>query len=292
MRRICTAICIFGLFTACFQSTGKFAYTGNIKPGSWLRETLPYSYNGEEDTVRLQIYFPRGYVKGKVCRTLIVLHGYMGNQRDWETNTAIESMADQYGIVLVCPYMKNTIYETQYFPETEKKWGPMPGGLFVSEKLIPYLRNTFALAVDAGYTAIMGNSTGARGAFLVACHNPQMFGAVAGFSGDYDPVSMPRNRLLTWAYGPFKDFEERWKHTDNVMELAVNLKGIPLYITHGGKDYIVPREQSLLLAIKMRQLQKKFGIIRSYSRSTNTVSMTGPTGAGHCLRLWSFLIRI
>ncbi len=257
MRRICALILISAMAVICRPAMAKFAYTGTVKPGSWLAEQIVHSYNGQEDTVKVQIYFPKGYVNGKSWRTLIVLHEYRGSQRSWETNTDIAAQAERHSMVIVCPYMKNSVYESQYFPETETKWAPMPGGLFIPTVLVPWLRNSFNLAVDARHTAIMGNSTGARGALLAAARNPEMYGAVAGLSGDYDPLSMPRSRILASIYGPYRNFKDRWKQVDNVKEMAAGLQSVPVYLMHGNKDFVVPKEQSLILAMEMRKLAKQ-----------------------------------
>ncbi|PKL38544.1 MAG: hypothetical protein CVV44_11730 [Spirochaetae bacterium HGW-Spirochaetae-1] len=249
-----------GLLLECSGTTGKFTYTGDIHSGKWMRDLkVPYTYGGKDYTGSLQIYFPRAYKKGERLRTLIVLHGYKGAMRDWETNTAIEKLADEYNFILVCPNMGATLYESAFYPETKVKWGAMPGGEYVSEVLVNFLRNTFALATNKKLTGIMGNSTGARGALLMASKHPDIFGAAAGFSGDYDPLSMTRDRLTASVYGDYKEFKDRWENDDNIMKLAVNLEDIPVFLAHGAKDYIVPKEQSMLLAMKLKQLQKQKG---------------------------------
>jgi len=64
-------------------------------------------------------------------------------------------------------------------------------------------------------------------------------------------------------YGPYKNFEERWQNTDNLMEMAVNLKGIPVFLAHGSKDFVVEKEQAILMTLRLNQLEKKGG---SYPR--------------------------
>jgi len=272
MKKIPAFLCFLYLLAACETASQgtvsakipfSSSYSGSVTPGSWIYDTITYVYNGESASVGLQLYFPKTYKTSGRARTLIVLHGYKGRQGDWNNNTRISALADQYSFVLVCPSMGITIYESAYFPETVNKWGPLPGGLFVSNVLVPYLRKNFSLATSAEFTGIFGNSTGGRGALLAAARNPGFFGAAGGVSGDYDPMSMPRDRLLVSVYGPYKDFEERWQNTDNLMEMAVNLKGIPVFLAHGDKDSVVEKEQTMLMGLKLNQLEKKGG---SYPR--------------------------
>ena len=263
MRRIVQfvfSIMLLILWVGCVTS-GSYTYKVTPKAGSWLK-SIVVPVPGKDFKGRLQIYFPKGYVKGSAARTLIVLHGHNGSLRDWETNTIIEQMADQYHIVLVCPAMGKSMYASQYFPETKNKWSPLPGGVYMNTVLIPFIRGTFNLAVDSSKTGIMGLSTGGRGALLTAARMPESFAAAAGVSGDYDPLSMTRNYLLRGIYGKYKDFKTRWEQVDNLMQLSINLKNVAVFLSHGAKDYTVPREQSMLLAMRLKQLQKKKGGFR------------------------------
>jgi len=268
MKRIPALMCSLCLLAACETAPQKTVsssipfssdYSGGVTPGSWIYDRITYTYNGESASVSLQLYFPKTYGASGTARTLIVLHGYRGKQSDWNNNTRIGAWADQYSFVLVCPSMGTTLYESAYFPETINKWGPMPGGLFMSDVLVPYLRKKFSVATKAKFTGIFGNSTGGRGALLAAARNPEFFGAAGGVSGDYDPVSMQQDRLLTSVYGPYRNFGERWQNTDNLMEMAVNLNGIPVFLAHGSKDSVVEKEQAVLLGLKLNQLEKKGG---------------------------------
>lgn len=235
------------------------AYDKAISSGSWIEDNIHYTFKGTSANVPVQIYFPKEYVKGKKTRAVIVLHGYRGGKRDWQANTSIVSYANKYGMVLVCPAMANTIYETAYYPQTTNKWGPLPGGRFIVQTLVPWLNKRYSIAKDKSLTGIMGNSTGGRGAVLAAETAPDMFCAAAGLSGDYDPEGMPRNRLLAAVYGEYKNFADRWATADNPMKQAEALNGIPVYIGHGNKDGVVPLEQSLIFAMKLRQLNKEQG---------------------------------
>ena len=46
---------------------------------------------------------------------------------------------------------------------------------------------------------------------------------------------------------------------DNIIKLAPNLKDIPVFLAHGAKDYIVPHLQTVLLVVRLNQLNKKHG---------------------------------
>jgi len=243
-----------------FLYSGSFTYPGSVIPGSWSRDIkIPYEVDKIAYQATAQIYFPKGYEKGEDTRTLIVLHGYNQNLRVWELNSDIERYADLHGLVLVCPDMGKTLYETEYYPETTVKWAPMPGGKFVAETLIDYLRGTFNIANGRSTTGILGLSTGGRGAIMLAAKYPDKFAAAAGLSGDYDPTVIPNDRLLATVYGNYEKNQERWERVASVINAAEGLKNTPIFLSHGGKDFVVSKEQSIILAIRLKQLQKEQG---------------------------------
>ncbi len=265
MKKVCLFLTLLCLAAGCETSGGirssdaelrVSAFEGTIKPGTWVTDKISYKWNGKEGAAAVQVFFPRGYVKGKDTRTLVVLHGYRQSMKDWQTNTSIASLANQYGMAVVCPSTGTTVYESEYFPETVSEWAPVPGGIFIPSVLMPWLEKRYSLGTEKALTGIMGNSTGGRGAILAAERNPELFCAAAGASGDYDPESIPQNRILAAVYGPCSDFPDRWKNTDNPMKMADRLSSVPVYICHGTKDTVVPLQQSLVFAIKMKQLKK------------------------------------
>ena len=235
-------------------------YKGEIVPGRWIRNLqVEYKVDGKMHHGKIQIYFPSRYKKGEKARTLIALHGYKQRMSDWENRTPVKKFADKYNFVLVCPDMGTTLYESKYYKETTNRWAPVPGGVFISKILIKYLKKNFNLARRRDKTGIFGLSTGARGALLLAAKHNSIFSAAAGMSGDYDPVSMPHDRLLTSIYGSYQQNKKRWKDDDNILKLAGNLKRISVFLSHGGQDRVVPKKQTFILAIKLIQLKKKRG---------------------------------
>ncbi|MDY6934855.1 MAG: alpha/beta hydrolase-fold protein [Spirochaetota bacterium] len=250
--------CIMLLIALQACASQQFQYKAKIISGNWLQDLkIEYVYFGEKKDVPIQIYFPKSYSKGKEYRVLICLHGYNKNMHDWETNTDIENYADTYNFILVCPDMKTTLYELRYYPETTNRWNGIPGGAWIAEKLIPFLRDQFLIALDKNKTGILGYSRGGRGSILIACNYPEIFGAAAGLSGSYDNLSMTNDELLTSLYGAYDEYSERWKKDDNILDMAVNLKETSIFIAHGTKDWRTNYEQSRLFAIRLKQLQKK-----------------------------------
>lgn len=258
MKKI-TAILMITLF---FISAGARAeeadYMSQVQPGKWLKNIqVPIINGAETSTAKIQIFFPKDYVKGKYYRTVIALHQYGERENDWEANTSIASLANRYGIVVVCPQMNKSLYETAFYPETDYKWNIIPGGKYIGESLIKFLNEKFSLATKKEGTGIMGVTAGARGAILVAENYSEKFGAAAGISGYYDQSTMQTSRMIESVYGSYRKNQQRWESEDNALKLAERLRGVHVYIYHGERNDAFNPIQSKLMAIRLKQLQKK-----------------------------------
>jgi len=253
-------IIFFILFLSASLSAtaGDIDYSSRIQPGKWLKNVIVKTeYSGETSSAKIQIYFPKSYTKGKKLRTIIALHQYANNEKDWETGASIESSANKYNMVIVCPDMDKSVYETLYYPETTYKWNVIPGGKFIGETLIKFLNDNFSLALKKESTGIAGVIAGAHGAILIACQYPEKFNAAAGISGYYDPTIMQNSRMIEAVYGSYNKFQTRWENDDNPLKLAERLKGVYIYLYHGLKQDAYNPGQSRIMAIKLKQLQKK-----------------------------------
>jgi S-formylglutathione hydrolase FrmB len=237
--------------------TEDIGYTNKIQSGKWLRNiVVKTEFMGETSTVNIQIYFPKDYVKGEKFRTIIALHQYSVTERDWESS-GVESFANKYNMVIVCPAMKRSVYEDSFYPETTYKWNVIPGSKFLGETLIKFLGSNFSLALKRESTGIMGVEAGAYGALLTSCYYPNRFKAAAGISGYYDPTAMQNSKMLELVYGDYKNFQVRWENDASPLKLAERLKGVHVFLYHGLKYDVYQPEQSRVMAIKIKQLQKK-----------------------------------
>ena len=273
------------LTLSCATTVSGSSIHPDIQPGTWLRNVkVDYEVDKVAYYGIVQIYFPKNYTADPAFRTLIVLHGYRQKPGDWETGTPIAEYADRYGLVLVCPAMTTTLYESKYYPETVNKWAPIPGGEYVSKVLMGFLQKNFNLARERERTGIFGISTGARGALLLAAQYQKIFGAAAGLSGDYDSVSIKNDRLLISVYGPYDGNQDRWENEVNVLKLAENLKKTPVFLGHGTRDTIVPPPQTKMLAERLKELAVEKG---GYELM---VDQEKSSGSGHDWTYWGSLI--
>ncbi len=232
--------------------------SGGVQTGQWNDGIeLEYESHGKRASAALRIYFPKTSPGAGYRRVLIALHEYGRTNREWSDYTDIEQFADEFGFVIVCPNMGQTAYETKFYPETVRPWDGVPGGTWVGEILVPFLKKKYRLARDREATGILGISSGARGALLIACRYPGIFGAAAGISGFYDTSVLTDNRIISAVYGRRTLFKDRWENDDNIIELASRLRNTRVFLAHAARDREIPVEQSQLLGMRLRQLEKK-----------------------------------
>lgn len=233
-------------------------YMSQVQPGKWLKNIqVPIVTETETSTAKIQIFFPKDYVKGKYHRTVIALHTYGERENEWETNSSIASLANKYNLVVVCPAMNKSLCETTFYPDVEYRWNIIPGGKYIGETLIRFLNDKFSLATKKSGTGIMGVTAGARGALLVSAAYSDRFAAAAGISGFYDQSTMQTSRMIESVYGSYRKNPQRWENEDNILKNAEKLKGVSVFIYHGERNDAFNPIQSKLMAIRLKQLEKK-----------------------------------
>lgn len=201
--------------------------------------------------------------------TIVALPGWNFPNTGWCDSTSLCEEALKRGYVLILPQMGKSIYCDTTFPETRKDWLKYPTRDWVTSTMIPQLQKMGLLAPeDPNY--ILGLSTGARGAVLIALDEPDIFKGCAALSGDYDQTQFPTDNLYRGYYGSLKQFPDRWKNNDNAITTLEELE-VPLYIGHGRNDNIVPIKHSEILVEAMERKSKAY-IFHADSTATHNYS--------------------
>ncbi len=198
---------------------------------------------------RVLIEFTDKPVRG----TILLLQGWNFPPDDWCRHSQICIKALEKGYNLVMPDMGKSIYHSQVFKETRADWQKYPTRKWLVDSLIPQLRMKAGVFDEQKRNFVIGLSTGARGAVLVAMDCPRLFSGVAALSGDYDQTAMPNDNLCKGYYGNYNRFKKRWKTVDNPCYRILDLK-TPIYLGHGKRDKVVPCAQTILFynALKKR----------------------------------------
>ncbi|MFZ5442439.1 MAG: alpha/beta hydrolase [Myxococcota bacterium] len=213
--------------------------------GAWAAIELEGKLDGRVGKAPLHVYVPAG--TAKQFPLVIALPGWNHTPELWRSKSDLGALADRYGFVLAVPQLGKSIYETRFYPESKSSWTVAPGARWVGEVVLPWLRAHYPVASERAHTAIIGYSTGGRGALLVAEAYPE-FAFVGSLSGTFDLLRLdPKDgeyRIHAALYGERDAFPERWK-LDNCVEPArlEQLGDTRVYAAHGADDRVVKPDQ-------------------------------------------------
>lgn len=243
----------------------------NAKNPGWNDEPLMV------DDVPYDLYIPPNYGNDPNRRLpcVLVLPGWDYPRTSWVENTELEKFANERGYALILPEMLQTLYASDYYPETELKWNQVPGGKFIKERFIKEIQTKHNLLRSGQHNTMLGLSTGGRGVALIALENPQIFVAGASLSGDFSQENTPEDRLMTAVYGPIAYHRDRWTGRDNPQSRVDEWK-MPIYLAHGTADYIVPESQSRLF----------YEALKQYHGNSILIEYNAVEGAGHDYQFW------
>jgi S-formylglutathione hydrolase FrmB len=108
-------------------------------------------------------------------KLLYLLHGLSDDASAWQRYSSIETVANAYGLVVVMPSVGRSFYIDQ--PNGQKYF------TYITQELPQYLKDVFGLAPRREDTLLAGLSMGGYGAIKAALLRPEMYAAVAAFSG-------------------------------------------------------------------------------------------------------------
>ncbi len=182
----------------------------------------------------------------KYAGDLLVLPPWNVSRTEWCQKTTLCSQAAERGFRVIMPDMGKSIYSQAVYPETREDWKVFRTMGWVKETLIPELRERHCLLKPDGQNFVLGASSGARGAILLAEELPTLFVAVAGLSGDYNPAELKGDNVYRGFLGDFEDFPQRWEIAENVVEGSDNIRAA-VYLGHGKADDMVSSQQTLHL---------------------------------------------
>jgi S-formylglutathione hydrolase FrmB len=135
-------------------------------------------------------------------KVLYLLHGLSDDGSAWQRYSAIETLANDYGLVVVMPSAGRSFYTDQ--PNGQRYF------TYIVEELPQYLADVFDLVPRREDTFLAGLSMGGYGAFKAGLLHPEMYSAVASFSGvlslaGFSPefVSDARAKEFAYIFGDF-----------------------------------------------------------------------------------------
>lgn len=172
-------------------------------------DTISIYSNAMHRNIKAIVIKPSDYAQGKEYPTVYLLHGAYGNYENWYKKVpAIESYADKYKMLIVCPdgavnswYFDSPIDSTYKF-ETH-----------ISKEVSEYIDAHYKTKKDRKYRAIAGLSMGGHGAMFIAYRHSETFGACGSMSGALNVSIINKGYDLDKRIGeyiPSNDYYKNW----------------------------------------------------------------------------------
>ena len=158
--------------------------------------------------VRVRILLPTDYAAHPDVRypVLYLFHGTSGGPDDWINNGDVEATTAGKPLIVVLPDAGFDNDGGGWFTNwvnTTTALGPSQWETFHVDQLIPWVDGNLRTVATRGGRAIAGLSQGGFGAMSYAARHPDLFSAVASFSGapeiDRDAVVIPFSALVVEA---------------------------------------------------------------------------------------------
>ena len=172
---------------------------------------------------------------------LYMLHGAGGNHAEWNNLSNIAELADQYGIIVLCPdggvtswYFDSPIDPTYQYES------------FVAKECVKYMDKNYRTKAKRDYRALCGLSMGGHGAMFLAIRHRDTFGTAVALSGGVDIRPFPDNWDIKKRLGTIEENKRNWeKYT--VINLARDLKDgeLAIVLDCGDNDFFLGVNRAL-----------------------------------------------
>lgn len=235
-----------------------------------LKDTVVVLSNGEKLIPTSVLHTKKKKLRG----TILALPGWSYPYSHWCDSTELCDLALDYGYNLIMPTIGKSIYTKKIYTQTRSDWKKEVTTDWFDQVFIPYMQDSMGLLTQEESNYILGISTGARGALILAEEQPGLFKAIALMSGDYDQHQFPNDNLYKGYFGSIEQYPELYSGDENPMTDLGELK-CSVLIIHGLNDKIVNPAHSEYLFDKLDLGDEHEKILRTNS------------AAGHNYSFWS-----
>ena len=191
----------------------------------------------------IEVYF-RASKRDTILGTILVLPGWNHSVLRWCSEMKFCEKACSEGYQLVMPEMKKSTYTRKYFPESRKDMVDSPLLTWLSDTVLPFFQTNYNAFIKGGENYVIGLSTGARGAVLMAMECEGVFKKGVAYSGDFDNSRLSKDKVMNIFYGSYSKFKERWLTESNPAAMINKLK-TPFFFIHGKEDKVVDYSNSV-----------------------------------------------
>ena len=202
------------------------------------------------------IVTPAQYNDAYAMPVVYLLHGHGDDHTKWvnQTQPRLPQLANQYGIILVCPNGEQSWYFDSYNnPKNQFE-------TYVSKELIEYVDKNYKTIRSPHARAITGFSMGGHGALWLAFRHQDVFGACGSLSGGVDFRAFPNNWHIKDHLGEQKDNKERWNNSTALSQIDKIKPGLSIAIDCGTEDFFYPCNVALHEALLEKKIPHDYTI--------------------------------
>jgi len=197
---------------------------------------------GMSKDVPVSIVFPDKYATdpGAEWPVVYLLHGAGGTNRS-DAAPDVGFLADQYGIVFVCPDGAKTSWWFDSPVDPSMRYET-----FVAKELVPWIDANYRTYGTRTQRAVMGGSMGGHGACWLGFRHKDLFGAVGNIYGGVELWDFPNNWEIARRLGPRDEFPARWREHSAIAEAAkLKNRDIELVTVVGTSDFFLPANRRM-----------------------------------------------
>ncbi len=170
-----------------------------------------------------------------------LLHGAGDNHQRWSKATDIAQLADEYGMIILCPDAGKTswFFDSPIDPNYQYE-------THIARECVEYVDSHYRTLDDPKFRAVGGLSMGGHGALYLAIRHQDVFSIAVALSGGVDIRPFPNNWDIKKRLGTFEENPETWE-ANTVINLAKELKNNDLFIIVdcGQNDFFLKVNQAL-----------------------------------------------
>lgn len=199
--------------------------TGNETVKQPQGDTIEVMSQAMNRIIKNVVIVPEQYfeadMEAKQYSTLYLLHGAFGCYSDWSERASLDSLANIYDIIIVCPDGQDSWYfDSPVDPKMQFE-------TYVSKELVEYIDSHYRTIPNRYMRAITGLSMGGHGALFLAFRHPDVFWSCGSMSGNMDITPYPDKWHIKDRLGEQAENPQRWRD-HSVCNLVDQVKNCPL----------------------------------------------------------------
>ena len=220
------AVMLLMATSACAHRTLSPATPGQATATQFQADTIEVMSTAMNRGIKNVVVVPTQYyyyedAQAKRYPVLYLLHGAYGCYSDWCKKTNLDTIANRYGVIIVCPDGQDSWYFDSPIDPT------MQFETYVSKELVEYIDTHYRTYANRYMRAITGLSMGGHGALYLAWRHPDVFWSCGSMSGNMDITQYPDKWYIKDRLGEQATYPQRWRD-NTVCNLVDLLKASPL----------------------------------------------------------------